>query len=184
MAVHVRPGHVTFRLRGRGWGRQRRRLVARVEKMAGRDRGMTASRDLADELARFLTDHPGSLATELALAVRARKADVLATLSGDERFVRLPPPRGLPSTARPWGLAQRPVPASGEQREQHARAGDDSYLGWAFSELTGPSSGSHASGCSAPNRHRGWHWSAPRGRRLCLLCTPPSVSTAIGADSE
>jgi hypothetical protein len=140
---------------------------------------------LADELERFLGDHPGSLATEIALAVRVRKADVLATLAADNRFARLPPPPGLPSTARPWGLAERAVPAQGEQQEQPAGAEVDSPPDLAFSERTGPSSGSdHASGCSASNRHRRWHWLTPNGRRLCSLCTPPSVATAIRAKAE
>jgi hypothetical protein len=140
---------------------------------------------LADELEHFLAEYPGSLATEIARAVRVRKADVLATLAADERFARLPPPADRPSTARPWGLAQRAVPASGEQQEQPAGVRDDSPLDLAFSDLTGPSSGSdHTAGCSAPNRHRRWHWLTPRGSRLCSLCTPPSISTAIGADAE
>lgn len=59
---------------------------------------------LADRIADWLADHPGSLVDEIARGVRARTATVRETLTADRRFVSAPRALHGSDNARLWSV--------------------------------------------------------------------------------
>jgi hypothetical protein len=86
---------------------------ARTMRLAPRDEVDGPHRDLADDVAVYLAEHPGSPTEEIAAGVRARPASVRELLRSRPRFTRVAPPAGRHANAKCWSLAEQPVPDAG-----------------------------------------------------------------------
>ncbi len=73
---------------------------------------------LGDRIAHVLAESPGLTATEIAKAVKRRKAEVLRTLETDGRFQRVAPGLERSRRAKSYALASERAGTVGNSRDQ------------------------------------------------------------------